>query len=98
MAHTLVSLEKLGNSDLARLVMGYQNKFDTALNNINPKLLDLKNKFKDMVRIMNKKKSLKNANLDVQVFPQALHYSLILAFAVIISTCGPDAKHYGLVN
>ena len=30
MAHTLASLEK---SDFARLVMDYQNKFDTVLNN-----------------------------------------------------------------
>ena len=33
MAHTLASLEKLGKSDLAGLVMDYQNKFDTVLNN-----------------------------------------------------------------
>ena len=45
MAHTLAFLEKLGKSDLARLVMDYQNKFDTVLNNINSELLDLKNKF-----------------------------------------------------
>ena len=45
MAHTLASLEKLGKSDLARLVMDYQNKFNTVLNNINPELLDLKNNF-----------------------------------------------------
>ena len=45
MAHTLASLEKLGKSDLARLVIDYQNKFDTVLNNINSELLDLKNKF-----------------------------------------------------
>ena len=32
-------------SDLARLVIDYQNKFDTVLNNINSELLDLKNKF-----------------------------------------------------
>ena len=44
MAHTLASLEKLGKTDLARLVMDYQNKFDTVLNNINFELLDLKNK------------------------------------------------------
>ena len=35
MAHTLVSLEKLGKSDLRRLVIDYKNKFDTVLNNIN---------------------------------------------------------------
>ena len=34
-----------GKIDLARLVMDYQNKFDTVLNNINSELLDLKNKF-----------------------------------------------------
>ena len=45
MAHTLASLEKLGKSDVARLVMDYQNKFDAVLNNINCELLDLKNKF-----------------------------------------------------
>ena len=45
MAHTLVSLEKLGKSDLARLVIDYHNKFDTALNNMNSELLGLKNKF-----------------------------------------------------
>ena len=44
MAHTLASLEKLGKSDLTRLVMDYQNKFDSVLNNINSELLDL-NKF-----------------------------------------------------
>ena len=71
MAHTLALLEKLGKSDLARLVMGYQNKFDTVLNNINSKLLDLKNKFKDMVRIMNKKESLKNAKLDGTGLPRS---------------------------
>ena len=41
----LAPLEKLGKSDLARLVICYQNKFDPALNNINYELLDLKNKF-----------------------------------------------------
>ena len=45
MAHTLASLKKLRKSDLARLVMDYQNKFDTVVNNINSELLDLKNKF-----------------------------------------------------
>ena len=45
MVHTLASLEKLEKSDLARLVMDYQNKSDTVLNNINSELLDLKNKF-----------------------------------------------------
>ena len=44
MAHTLASLEKLGKSDLTGLVMDYQNKFDSVLNNINSELLDL-NKF-----------------------------------------------------
>ena len=51
MAHTLASLEKLGKSDLARLVMDYQNKFDTVLNNINSELLDLKNKFTKLSQI-----------------------------------------------
>ena len=45
MAHTLESLGKLGKSDLARLVVDYQNRFDVALNNKNSELLDLKNKF-----------------------------------------------------
>ena len=45
MVHTLASLEKLEKSDLARLVMDYQNKSDTVLNNINSEPLDLKNKF-----------------------------------------------------
>ena len=45
MAHSLESLGKLGKSDLARLVVDYQNRFDAALNNTNSELLDLKNKF-----------------------------------------------------
>ena len=48
MAHTLASLEKLGKYDLARLVMDYQNKFDTVLKNIDSELLDLKNKFTEL--------------------------------------------------
>ena len=44
MAYTLVSLEKLGKSVLARLAMDYLNKFDTVLNNTNSELLDLKDK------------------------------------------------------
>ena len=48
MAHTLASLEKLGKYDLARVVMDYQNKFDTVLNNIDSELLDLKNKFTEL--------------------------------------------------
>ena len=43
MAHTFASLEKLEKSDLARLAMNHQNKFDTVLNNISYELLDLKN-------------------------------------------------------
>ena len=35
MAHTLTSLEKLGQSDLVRLVIDCKNKSDTVLNNIN---------------------------------------------------------------
>ena len=31
--------------DLARLVIDYQNKFDTILNNMNSEIPDLKNKF-----------------------------------------------------
>ena len=45
LAHTLSSLEKFGKSDLTRLVIDYQNNFDTILNNINFEPLDLKNKF-----------------------------------------------------
>ena len=45
MAHTLASLEKFRKSDLASLVIGYQNKFDTVLNNVNSELLDLKGEF-----------------------------------------------------
>ena len=45
MAQTLVSLEKLGKFDLAKLVIDDQNKFDTVLNNINSELLELKNKY-----------------------------------------------------
>ena len=45
MAVTLASLQKLGKSNFARLVIDYQNKFDTVLNNINSELLDLKNNF-----------------------------------------------------
>ena len=45
MAHTLASLKKLEKSDLGRLVMDCQNKFDIVLNDINSELLYLKNKF-----------------------------------------------------
>ena len=34
-AHNLASVEKLGKSELAKLVIDCQNKFDTVLNNIN---------------------------------------------------------------
>ena len=50
-----------------------------------------------MVRAMNQKKSLKNANLDGTGLSPST-YSLILVFAVITSTCGLSVKHYGLVN
>ena len=43
MTHTLASLEKLGKSDLAKLVIDYQNKVDIVLNNVYK--LDFKNKF-----------------------------------------------------
>ena len=55
-------------------------------------------KRKDMVRVMNKKESLKNANLDGTGLPQALHYILILVFAVTTSIYGLNVKHYGQVN
>ena len=45
MAHILASLEKIGKSDLARLEIDYQNKFDAVLNHINSELLNLKNKY-----------------------------------------------------
>ena len=45
MAHTLTSLEKLGQSDLVRLVIDCKNKSDTVLNNINSETLYFKNKF-----------------------------------------------------
>ena len=51
MAHTFASLKILGKSDLARLVIDYQNNFDTALNYINSKLLDLKNKLTKLSQI-----------------------------------------------
>ena len=51
MAHTFASLKILGKSDLARLAIDYQNNFDTALNYINSKLLDLKNKFTKLSQI-----------------------------------------------
>ena len=35
MVYILGSLEKLGKFDLARVVMDYQNKSDTILNNTN---------------------------------------------------------------
>ena len=38
MVHSLASLENLGKSDSTRLVMGYQNKLDTALIKINSEL------------------------------------------------------------
>ena len=55
-------------------------------------------KHKDMVRVVNKNKSLKNANLDGTGVPQALHYLLILVFAVTTGVCGLNVKHYGQVN
>ena len=48
MTHTLAPLEKLKKSDLARLVLDYQNKFDTVLNNANSELLDMKMEFKNL--------------------------------------------------
>ena len=41
MVHTLAPPEELEKSDLARLVMDYQNKFDTSINNMNFEFLDL---------------------------------------------------------
>ena len=51
MAHTFASLKIFGKSDLASLVLDYQNNFDTALNYINSKLLDLKNKLTKLSQI-----------------------------------------------
>ena len=64
MAHTLASLEKLGKSDLARLVIDYQNKFDTVLNNINSELLDLKNKFIKLVSNLEISRNVNNKLID----------------------------------
>ena len=55
-------------------------------------------KRKDIVRVMNKKKSLKNANLDGTGLPPRTLLFFNLVFAVITSTCGLNVKHYGLVN
>ena len=55
-------------------------------------------KSKDIVRVMNKKKSLKMLTKMVQVSSQALHYLLILVFAVTRSICGLNVKHNGQVN
>ena len=55
-------------------------------------------KRKDMFRVMNKKKSLQNANSDGAGLSQALHYLLILVFAVITSICGLNVKNYSLIN
>ena len=52
------------------------------------KVIVKSSKRKDMVRVMKKKKSLKNVNL--QVSP--------LVFAVTRSICGINVKHYGQVN
>ena len=53
-------------------------------------------KRKDMAREMNKKKSLKNAILDGTCL--ALHYSLIVVFAVATSISELNVKHHGPVN
>ena len=53
-------------------------------------------KRKDMAREMNKKKSLKNAILDGTGL--ALHYSLIVVFAVAMSISELNVKHHGPVN
>ena len=49
-----------------------------------------------MAREMNKKKSLKNAILDGTGL--ALHYSLIVVFAVATSISDLNVKHHGPVN
>ena len=64
MAHTLASLEKLGKSDLARLVIHYQNKFDPIINNINYELLDLKNKFTKLGSDLNISRNVNNKLVD----------------------------------
>ena len=51
MAHTFASLKNMGKSDLAKLLIDYQNKLDTVLNNINSEILDLKNKFTKLSQI-----------------------------------------------
>ena len=64
MVHTLASLEKLGKSNLTRLVIDYQNKFDTVLNNINSELLDLKNKFTKLESDMEISRNVNNKLVD----------------------------------
>ena len=64
MVHTLASLEKLGKSDLARLVIDYQNKVDAVLNNINSELLDLKNKFTKFESDMEISRNVNNKLID----------------------------------
>ena len=64
MAHTLASREKLGKSDLAKLVIDYQNKFDTVLNTINSELLDLKNRFTKLESDLEISKNVNNKLVD----------------------------------
>ena len=55
-------------------------------------------KLRDMVWVINRKKSLKTSPLGGTGLLHALHYLQILAFAVTTSICGLNVKHYGLVN
>ena len=64
MAHTLASREKLGKSDLAKLVIDYQNKFDIVLNTINSELLDLKNRFTKLESDLEISKNVNNKLVD----------------------------------
>ena len=64
MAHTLASLKKLEKSDLGRLVMDCQNKFDIVLNDINSELLYLKNKFAKLESDMEISRNFNNKLVD----------------------------------
>ena len=51
-------------SDLAKLVIDYQIKFDTALNYINSELLDLKNKFTKLESDLETSRNVNNKLVD----------------------------------
>ena len=99
--------------DLKRTVLNIFGKIDAPINLQNieicrrlksddngrsNKVIVKFSKRKDIVRVINKKKSLKNANLDGTGLPPRTSLFFNLVFAVITSTCGLNVKHYGLVN